>query len=236
MILLITPTGGRPKQIELCTKWMKHQTYIGEVIWVIVDDCIPTTTDFIKEDFRTNWKIIKLYPKPEWHEGQNTQARNLLAGIQAVKLYKPTFTFIIEDDDYYKPCYLTEMMKKCKSSFNIIGERFTVYYNVVLKGWRRNGNRDHASLFQTAFNLEGLEALEKACTKNSKFIDLLLFRNLVPRSRINLFEGLDLAIGVKGLPGRPGIGIGHKQKFLIEPDKDMSMLKKWMGNDYMYYL
>ena len=236
MIAIITPTGGRPKQIELCFKWMINQTYKEEVLWVIVDDCVPTTTDFIEQNLFPNWKIIKLYPKPEWQKGQNTQARNLLAGIQAVKPYKPTFTFVIEDDDYYKSCYLTEMMKKCKPSFDVIGERFTVYYNVVLKGWRRNGNKDHASLFQTAFSPKGLEALEKACMKGSKFIDLMVFRNLVPRSKINLFEGLDLAIGIKGLSGRPGIGIGHKQRFLIQPDTDMSMLKTWVGNDHTYYL
>jgi hypothetical protein len=236
MIALITPTGARKRQITLCAMWMLNQTYTGEVVWAIVDDCVPETTDFIKEDFRPNWKVVKVHPKPEWQKGQNTQARNLLAGIEAVKPYKPTFTFVIEDDDYYKPCYLTEMMKKCKSSFDVVGERFTVYYNVVLKGWRRNGNKDHASLFQTAFSPKGLDALEVACKKGSKFIDLFVFRTLISRHRINLFEGLDLAIGIKGLPGRPGIGVGHKQRFAIQLDKDMTILKKWVGDDYIYYL
>lgn len=236
MIALITPTGARERQMKLCATWMSNQTYTGDVVWIIVDDGIPTTTDFIGEEFRPNWKIIKRFPRPEWRIGQNTQARNLLEAIQVVKQYKPNFTFVIEDDDYYKPCYLTEMMKRCKPSFYVIGERFTIYYNVISKGWRKNGNRDHASLFQTAFSPKGLEALELACIKNSKFIDLILFRNLVPRRNINLFDGIDLAIGIKGLPGRPGIGIGHKQRYLTTPDKDLSKLKTLLGDDYIHYL
>lgn len=235
MIALITPTGGRPKQIDLCSKWMKYQDYSGEVLWVIVDDCVPVSTDFLDDSFRVNWKIKKVYPKPSWNIGDNTQCRNLLAAIDVVKSYKPINTFIIEDDDYYKPYYLTEMMKRVHG-FDVIGERFTIYYNVVSRGWRRNGNRDHASLFQTAVSMYGLEAMRKICEKKAKFIDLYLFRNFVNKYRINMFDGLDLSIGIKGLPGRPGIGIGHKQKFLLNPDPDFMMLKKWIGDDYIYYL
>ena len=78
--------------------------------------------------------------------------------------------------------------------------------------------------------------MEVACSKNSKFVDLMVFRNFIPKSKTLLFEGLDLAIGIKGLPGRPGIGIGHKPIYQIQPDSDMLVLKKLIGEDYIYYL
>lgn len=236
MIALITPTGARAKQIQLCAKWMSKQTYTGKVLWVVVDDCKPTTTDFIKENFHSRWKIVKVYPKPSWEKGQNTQARNLLAGIEVVKRYEPEYTFIIEDDDYYKPCYLEEMMKRCVPPYDLIGECYTVYYNVLTRTWKRHQNREHASLFQAAFSQEGLKALEKTCENAPRFIDIEVFREYPEKNKIKLFSGIDLAIGIKGLPGRPGIGIGHTQMLSLKKEDRMVTLKEWIGNDYMFYL
>ena len=47
MIALITPTGARERQIQLCAQWMKQQTYTGDVTWIIVDEAIPVTDNFI---------------------------------------------------------------------------------------------------------------------------------------------------------------------------------------------
>lgn len=82
---------------------MKEQTYTGTVIWMIVDDGDPVTTDFITDDFREGWTIQKIYPKPVWQKGQNTQGRNLAAGIREIKKLDPELIFIVEDDDYYSP-------------------------------------------------------------------------------------------------------------------------------------
>jgi hypothetical protein len=134
MIVLITPTGGRPDQISICSHLMHKQTYQGKVVWIIVDDCIPQTTDFINVDFRENWTIIKIYPIPSWSSGQNTQARNILVGINTLLASYPKeeieAIFIIEDDDYYKPVYLQRMTEQLKG-FDIAGEINTIYYNVV---------------------------------------------------------------------------------------------------------
>lgn len=43
MIVLITPTGARKNQFELCMRWMLRQTYQGNVVWIIVDDPVPVT-------------------------------------------------------------------------------------------------------------------------------------------------------------------------------------------------
>ena len=56
------------------------------------------------------------------------------------------------------------------------------------------------------------------------------------RYKINLFNHENLAIGIKGLPGRNGIGVGHHDNLNLIPDPDWAQLKKLIGNDYMFYL
>jgi hypothetical protein len=110
MIALITPTGGRPDQIDLCDIYMHRQNYTGKVVWVIVDDCEPRTTDAIGVGMPPNWTVIKCYPNPIWRPGTNTQGRNISVGINTIltnyKKEEIRGFFIIEDDDYYKSFYL----------------------------------------------------------------------------------------------------------------------------------
>ena len=140
MIYLITPTGARPQQIRHCAEWMKNQTYTGKATWIIVDDGLPETTEFIKEDFKENWEIIKVFPRPAWMPGMNTQGRNIAAGLSKVENGKDNIVFIIEDDDYYKPVYIEKPMavsyKDCLK-INRVSENtgvpcFVAYYRRTL--------------------------------------------------------------------------------------------------------
>jgi hypothetical protein len=236
-IALITPTGARPKQIGLCAKFMKQQDYDGEVLWIIVDDAVPVTTDIITDDFRKGWRIIKLYPEPRWKKGDNTQARNLLAGVNEVKKHKVDAIFIIEDDDYYSPRYLRVMMRKIKG-YDVAAEAYTVYYNPVKRGYLRNVNDRHASLFQVAFVPDLLPVFKKVCETKVRFIDIDFFRTLSfsnPKKKINIFNNLDLAIGIKGLPGRAGIGMGHRADSKLISDPNFEKLRTLIGEDYIFY-
>jgi hypothetical protein len=51
----------------------------------------------------------------------------------------------------------------------------------------------------------------------------------------NLFTG-NHVIGIKGLPGRMGIGIGHRQSFKGQDDPDGLKLREWIGDDAGIYL
>jgi hypothetical protein len=230
MIILITPTGGRPKQIELCAKFMQNQDYSGQVLWIIIDDCEPRTTDFITEDFRENWQVIKIYPKPVWQPGQNTQGRNICTGINEAKKHNPKAIFIIEDDDYYKPFYLTKTLEKLEG-FDLAGQMKTVYYNVTIKRWIENQNLEWSSLFQTAFTPTVIPVIESLYSE--KFIDFILFRQV---SKVNLFDGEKLSIGIKGLQGRAGIGAGHGWIKHMTPDPESIVLKQFLNEDAKYYL
>jgi hypothetical protein len=236
MIVLLTPTGSRSQQFQLCARWMLNQTYPGEVIWIIVDDCYPITTNNVTDDFQVNWKIHKVYPTPVW-SGQNTQARNIKAGIDfLIENYtdeiikrKIEAIFMIEDDDYYKPIYLERMMQLF-NGYYLIGETKTLYYNVVTRRYVYNPNTVHASLFQTAFTVEGLPYIEQ-CYYH-KFIDCILW-TLIPKRF--LFNNGCLAIGMKGMPGRGGIGAGHSRSMMMREDLEWNHLRKLIGEDAKFY-
>jgi hypothetical protein len=231
MIVLITPTGSRQAQFDLCSRWMSQQTYSGNVLWIIVDDCYPRTTNKITETFKTNWIIEKVYPAPVW-SGANTQGRNMKAGID--KLIKHNLKdvegiFIIEDDDYYRPVYLERMMVNF-GSYSLIGERNTIYYNVVYRRWVTNPNTKHASLFQTAFTVDVIPYFQKCYSQ--KFMDATLW-DITPNKM--LFYENDLAIGIKGMPGRGGIGAGHSKAFTMQQDINMIFLRSKIGEDAKQY-
>lgn len=237
MIALITPTGARERQIQLCAQWMKQQTYTGDVTWIIVDDAIPVTDNFIPAgngQFRDNWHITKIHPQPSWQPGQNTQGRNINTALNYVMACFDERTvdaiFIIEDDDYYSPRYLDEMMNRM-AGFDAIGETHTIYYNVVLRRWIENQNAGWSSLFQTAFTFRVLRTFKQLLSE--KFIDFSFFPAIENKL---LFRAGNLAVGIKGQPGRAGIGAGHGWIKHMTDDGDGRKLIELLGDDAKYYM
>ena len=231
MIALITPTGARPAQVQLCAKYMRRQTYTGRVCWVVVDDCVPCTTAFIDDNFRKDWEILHVHPRPAWQVGQNTQGRNLAAGVDALLEAHAEkdieAIYIIEDDDWYSPVYLHEMQLRLQS-YHLIGETHTMYYNVQYRRYHENLNAEWSSLFQTAFTPAVLPEFRKLYAE--KFIDFVFFKH-VTRNK-NLFRlQPKLAVGMKGMTGRTGIGAGHRFSTNLIPDTNLSMLKFLIGDD-----
>jgi hypothetical protein len=229
MIVLITPTGGRPIQFNFCKHFMKNQTYKGEVTWVIVDDCLPVTT-FVE----SKWNIINLFPRPVWQFGMNTQGRNIQAALDELpKIKDIEAIFIIEDDDYYKSIYLERMVERLKG-FEVAGEINTIYYNVPYNLYVINPNTKHSSLFQTCFTPSALPVFQ-SCLKD-KFIDYVFFSKI---KNVNLFNEGNLAIGMKGMAGRGGIGAGHKRDLFGRTgheDRNMIWLRSQIGEDISLYL
>jgi len=240
MIALITPTGSRAAQFALCAMFMQRQTYKGKVTWIIVDDAYPITTDLVGEGFKDDWTIIKIYPTPIW-SGSNTQSRNIAAGIDALLAnYKEDqieAVFMIEDDDYYRPNYLERMMARI-TPVKVLGEMNTVYYNVFYRNYFSNRNTSHVSLFQLAFKPEMIP-LFKTCY-NERFIDFKFFEKLhaqlfVNRGEVGMFNENNLAIGIKGMPGRKGIGAGHGNLMNMLPDPSMNYLTSQIQDDAKLY-
>lgn len=226
MITLITPTGGRPAAFALCERWMSAQRCPSLLQWIVVDDCDPPTVRSYGQDF--------VRPEPLWRPGDNTQARNLLAAIPHIKGDR---VLIIEDDDYYSPHYIERMLKALEDS-PIVGEIPSYYYNLKERSWRHNNNWINASLCQTAFRAEMLPAFEEACRTGERFIDLRFWEWAMKNNAGGLIqEEMPLCVGMKGLPGRPGIGCGHTpNEYWPKDDERFSMLYRLCGADAGVYI
>lgn len=224
-IQLLTATGCRPQAWALCERWMRRQTYAGSVRWIIVDDgaeAQPVTFE------REGWETVIVRPWPRWEPGMNTQARNLRAGLDCVNRKQPLV--FIEDDDWYSPDYLDWCAEALRTA-DLVGESFGRYYNVRTRVGRNLGNSKHSSLCSTAVKGRGILLFDRVCAVKHKFIDLALWK----MGRGKLTPG-DRVVGIKGLPGRTGIGIGHRESFHGERDAGGDLLRCWIGDDADAYL
>ena len=227
MLTLLTATGCRPQAWRLCERWMMAQDYPGAVRWLVVDDGEepqPVTFE------RAGWSLEVIRPTPRWKPGMNSQARNLLAGLD--RLEPNDSLVVIEDDDYYGPGYLSAAESWLKRG-ELVGECMARYYNVARRIGRQLNNRGHASLCSTAMRGAALEQFRKECKPGVQFIDLSLWRNF---SGSKVLAETKHVVGIKGLPGRDGIGMGHKESFNGSHDPDGAMLREWVGINAEAYL
>jgi len=205
---------------------MAAQDYTGPVRWVVVDDG-PDAQPVAFQ--RAGWAVEVVRPAPVWEPGQNTQARNLLAGLAVIE--PDARVVLIEDDDWYAPQWL-RTVGAALADAELVGESRARYYNASLRLGRQLSNATHSSLCSTAVRGAALHDLADICRRAPKFIDLELWRR--PRRR-HLFEG-HRVVGIKGLPGRGGIGMGHREDFKGQADPSGALLRTWVGADARYYL
>jgi hypothetical protein len=225
MLTLITATGARPHAFGICQRLMAAQDYEGDVRWIVVDDgeqASPITFE------RDGWTVEVVRPEPFWQVGQNTQARNMLAGLALIS--SDDRLVVIEDDDHYKPDWLS-VADAALSRAELVGEYLARYYNVSTKRAAQLKNSAHSSLCSTALRGSAIQRLKTICERSPKFIDLELWRT--HRSKY-LFGGHRVT-GIKGLPGRGGIGMGHKPDMTGIHDTDGAILRAWVGNDAELY-
>ncbi len=226
MLTLLTATGGRPKAFSILEKLMLRQTYQGPVHWVIVDDVLPHQPVTFE---REGWTLDVTHPGPLWSPGQNTQARNLVHGLS--RIAPDARVVIIEDDDHYAPGWL-DTVNKALDKAELVGESHAKYYNVATRTARQLNNAAHASLCSTALRGNALDTLRRVCQPGVKFIDINLWKQHPSKY---LFRGNGV-VGIKGMPGRGGIGMGHRPDFQGTRDGSLRILKSWIGKDAELYL
>jgi hypothetical protein len=205
---------------------MMRQTYTGPVHWIIVDDgeeAQPITFE------REGWTLTIVRPEPFWKPGQNTQARNLLAGIKRVK--PSDRLVVIEDDDAYAPNYL-ETVNRWLDTHDLVGESYARYYNISSRRYQQLRNSSHASLCSTAMKGHALQAFERELNPGVQFIDLNLWRNFKESKALHRSN---MVVGIKGQPGRGGIGMGHKPDFAGNQDSNCVILRQWLGINAGFY-
>ena len=221
MLTLLTATGARPEAWRLCQRWMERQTYAGPVRWVVVDD--GREAQEVRFE-RRNWCLEVVRPSPFWRLGENTQARNLLAGLELIE--PGARVVVVEDDDWYANDWL-EHVERMLVVAELVGEIRARYYHVGKRLGREHTNTQHSSLCSTAMRGQALETFRQACETHARFIDLELWKSHDDR---HLFAG-HRVVGIKGLPGRGGIGMGHAGDFRGRRDPAGRLLAQWIGAD-----
>lgn len=220
MLTLLTATGCRPEAWAKCEAMAMRQTYTGAVHWIIVDDGAQPQPVTFKRD---NWQLTIVQPTPHWQPGHNTQARNLKEGLQFVQ--KNAKLVIWEDDDAYHPDWL-ERANVWLDKHDLVGEAPARYYNMKTKKYRRLGNDRHSSLCSTAMKGPAIELFAKELKPEVQFIDINLWKNYYGKKALYPTE---MVTGIKGLPGRGGIGMGHKAEFNGNIDHNGAILRQWAG-------
>lgn len=223
MITAITCTGDRPAAFELCLRWMLGQTVIPEQ-WIIVDDGrnpMPYS-GFYRSAFVD---YLRREPRPD--DPKHTLNLNVRAALPAIKGDRILF---IEDDEYYAPAYIETMVRHLER-YQVVGIGCSKYYHLQ-SGYHKHRNFDHASLAQTAFRSTAMP-LFKSCIAGDSFIDVRFWKKVRENKIGHVFDddaaGSSLYCGVKGMPGRAGIGSGHIAKNdCYKRDPDYAMFKKWV--------
>lgn len=232
MITAITPTGDRPLAFDLCQKWILNQIQKPDQ-WIVVDDGDgPLGNNFpILNGNGMEFDYIRRYPKP--NDPKFTLAENLKAAIPHIKGDK---ILIFEDDEYYAPGYVQAMAGHL-SRTEVTGIGKSRYYHLPSGGYMVIGNMGHASLAQTGFRKSFIPEFRKILTPGKLYIDYAIWTAAKKRKSCYVFfDPKPLYVGMKGLPGRNGIGRGHDPRIYRKKDPGRSVLKKWIPKDYQVYL
>lgn len=237
-ISIITPTGGRQQAFKLCERWMKRQTLQPDE-WIVVDDYEKPTK------CKMGQKVIRR--KPFWQYGRMTLQKNLL---EALKVVTGDIILIIEDDDWYSPNYIENMVKKFKTlsegksiseSSLLIGEGLTMYYNMRNYTHQYYNNINHASLFRTGFTKDLIPKINDLLIKHidQMYFDMYLWKEINDCNKCIFLTKSPWSVGIKGLVGKRFVGtFGHFQGLPYLDEKYRNFLQKIMSEEdaqiYMY--
>lgn len=212
MITVITPTGGRQDCINLLAKYLNNQSAAG-FRWLLVDDCDKAT---IIPPMRGDIEVSVIRPRWRWRPGMVTLGDSLSLALELCESEK---VLICEDDDCYLPDYV-RLMGSYLDSWAMVGERVARYYNIQTRRFREIPSTRHASLCATGFRRSVIPDAIKSCRE--RHIDIDLWGKVK-----GMLVETGCVVGIKGMPGRGGIGIGHRDDF-GESDTG-SVLHDWIG-------
>lgn len=224
-ISIITPTGDRPEALQLLAEYIARQTYTGPLQWVIVDD---GHTPFRPQTLPRG--EIVYHPRREPGVPGGSLNRNLILGLRLAKHRK---IVIMEDDDWYAPSYV-DTYAELLDHHSLVGESRARYYNVRDRAWYLPGNTQHASLAQTGFRRELIPLIDDCCRQGTPFIDLHIWKR--PVDDKHMIHNHGLCVGIKGMPGRRGLGQGgHQTGSRYTRDPHLVQLRAWVGHDVDRY-
>lgn len=244
----ITPTGDREICMRLSVRWMSLQT-LKPSKWIIIDDGkIPLSNIFI--DSLPPYSLY-IRREPNLDDPKHTLNTNMMIALMEVESSK---VVIWEDDEYYAPRYLS-VMDEMLDKGDVVGIGYARYYHLPSGGYARHNNIAHASFAQTAFRSSMVSQVIDCINKKDpdNYLDILLWNSIGGKMRGGtgleregrkigscglLFDDMDrfLYVGMKGMPGRVGIGMGHKQSWYTNFDLKRRILRQWIPLHFRSYL
>lgn len=247
-MIALTPTSDRPILLELCSWNLGKQNYFGNIFWSICDNS-KTSYNY---KFHNGTIFRHIRSKHQIEDGSEVTPNldfllNLmtLARVEEIGFTKYDKKLcIIEDDDWYNANYIN-FMSNALNEYDVVGLDQTIYYHIPTKRYRIIQHTNRSSLNSTAFkaNLIPLfiEAIKLALKNKNIHVDIY-FWHLVNQNKIQykLYENKNLVVGLKGLPGKIGLGSGHRLKEVMSRsykyDNDLAYLTSIMDCDITKYL
>ena len=223
-ISVITPTADQPRGIELLEGYMSRQTVQPDE-WIVADDGnVPA---------RLTMGQLHLV-RPRMQEGGRSLASNMLAALDRVT---GDVVVVFEHDDWYASDHIETSLLGLRQA-RATGSKWQRYYNVEHRCWIMMQNIGSA-LCNTAFRTDLAPAMrvaaERALEAGTYGLDRLFWDSLSGADKC--ITETETVVGIKGLPGRPGLGLGHRpnasRQWTFDPDAEK--LREWVGNDASSY-
>ena len=222
-VTVLTPTADRPVGLAMCETMMRRQT-VQPTEWIVADG----------GQAPAGYALGQIHVHEPRPPGASNFASNLLNGLARAT---GELVVIVEDDDAYLPTHIESLVALVEKGYRLIGsEEVQRYYNVAHRCFRMMNNIG-ASLCQTAVHRSLLPAFRTAIQsclgRNAIGVDATLWR-AIPRTQW-AFTNRMTVVGIKGLPGRVGLGIGHRPDARWTPDPELVQLRAWLGEDAERY-
>lgn len=232
MFTVITATDGRPEAFGLLVRHLAAQDYPGPVRWVVSGGNLRDypLVAAVEVACAREWSVEFVCPPASRGDAM---VRNLLAAFEAAE--DGSKVVFAEDDDYIAPGFLSAYAAAL-DDVPLVGAPHARYYNVRTRRWRRMANSAHASLAQTglAGDAVGHAASMLACRPRALQYDRAVWRHWAGPRRLDPALS-PLHVSVKGLPGTPGYGVGHRDTFGA-PDEDLAVFREWgLPGEYLKY-
>lgn len=220
-VTLITPTADQPIGIALLEQYMNRQTVPFDQ-WIVADDGTAPATLTMGQDH-----IVR----PRQYEGARSLAGNMLEALPEVR---NGIVIIVEHDDWYAPNHIEVCLQQLQHA-SAVGSIWQRYYNVGNRHWRVMRNIGSA-LCNTALRAPLLPNMARAAEHAFKH-DKIGVDRLFWESVAGNVHNINTVVGIKGLPGRKGLGMGHKppdSKWNHDPE--LAKLREWIGQDADLYV
>jgi len=229
LVTIITCTADQPFGFQLCERFMARQTIwnSARLQWLVIDDGLVPVAPTMGQTY------VRRAREPGC-TGAQSLARNLLTALPRVRGH---YVVIAEHDDYYGPDHLERLVAQLAPARVLIaGDDIQRYYNVATRQWKVFKNRG-AALCQTGFKrplLPLFQRVVETCLAAGTYgIDGRLWAKMAPGDRA--LSHTATVVGIKGLPGRAGLGLGHRPTAAWTQDPTLQQLRHWIGDDVACY-